>query len=232
MTRYKTQEQVERQREMCRNFHRKRRERMAADPVYAESERVKRRGWRKAERDRANALRPPKIRPVRIEGDLAFIPLSQGREAVIDAADVHLVASRNWHARSRDGIWYALSNERLPGGRRVLLSLHRVILGDIDKPVIDHADGDGLNNRRSNLRPATYQQNAVNSKPNSNSRTGFKGVAPTKSGRWTAQIRVDGRAKYLGTFGSPDEAACAYDAEAIRIHGEFARLNFPQGETP
>lgn len=110
--------------------------------------------------------RGKEIRPVRVEGDVAYVPLTRGYQAMIDAADAPLVADRNWAYHPQGGRWhvmgYAHSSWPLP---RMLM--HRIILGvgpgrrgirpgDI---VVDHRNGNGLDNRRSNLRTLTALEN-------------------------------------------------------------------------
>jgi HNH endonuclease len=95
---------------------------------------------------------------------------------------------------------------------------------------IDHANGDGLDNRRANLRPATHGQNQQNSRK---ART-YGGLPPTSrykgvsrfSARWKAEIRSPLGYFYLGLFDKEEDAARAYDAKAEQIYGAFARLNF------
>jgi hypothetical protein len=89
---------------------------------------------------------PKSIRPIRVEGNVAFVPLTKGRESVIDAADVHLVEGFNWFAHVRGGGAYACSLRLSPKRKHIIL--HRIIMGDPDGLEIDHIDGDGLNNRR------------------------------------------------------------------------------------
>lgn len=92
---------------------------------------------------------------------------------------------------------------------------------------IDHIDGDRLNNRPSNLRPATDQQNAGNVLRSFRHNTsGFRGVSRnSKTGKWHAQIKLFGKQTYLGRFDTPEEAARCYDAAARKHFGAFARLN-------
>jgi len=93
-------------------------------------------------------------------------------------------------------------------------------------PYIDHRNGNGLDCRRSNMRPATHAQNMKNRKRHSNNTSGFKGVSLDKeTGRWMARIYCDGRPIRLGGYATPDEAGMAYDEAALIHHGEFARTN-------
>ena len=98
-----------------------------------------------------------------------------------------------------------------------------------DAEMIDHRDGNGLNNRHTNLRPATDSQNQANKrKPKNGVTPSFKGVFwHGRDMKWAARIRVNGKRKYLGYFHSEVEAARAYDAVALLHFGEFAKLNFP-----
>lgn len=89
--------------------------------------------------------------------------------------------------------------------------------------VIDHINGNSLDNRRVNLRPATPRQNTWNSRKKSNGvESRFKGVSRNGTG-WTARIRVHGKTKCLGTFESPEMAAIAYERAAADLQGEFKR---------
>lgn len=87
---------------------------------------------------------------------------------------------------------------------------------------IDHADGDGLNNRISNLREATRSENAGNSSRRSDNVSGVKGVC-LHNGKWIAQIKVAGKNHRLGSFDSVEAAASAYKAAAVKYFGDFAR---------
>ena len=88
--------------------------------------------------------------------------------------------------------------------------------------IIDHIDGDGGNNRWSNLRRATAQQNGWNSR--GYAKSGYKGVYPTPSGKWTARIKINGRIINYPSRETPEEAHADY-CEAARVHhGAFARV--------
>lgn len=98
---------------------------------------------------------------------------------------------------------------------------------EIDGKLIDHRDGNGLNNLPSNLRIATSTENSRNRRKNSNNQSGYKGVCWCAR-KWRAAIRVNGKLKHLGYFENVTDAALAYDVAAIHYFGEFAHLNFPQ----
>jgi hypothetical protein len=147
------------------------------------------------------------------------IPLTQGKEAVVDDSD-HVALSRfRWYAvKNTNGVsvrWYAA---RCEWGRRVYM--HQVLSG---APEVDHRDGDGLNNRRTNLRAAAHWQNAGNQrKKASASASRFKGV--TKAGRrWRAVLQRLGKNRHLGYFDTEEAAASAYAREARAVFGDFAR---------
>ena len=157
------------------------------------------------------------IRPIRIEGNVAYVPLTQGREAVIDAADAEIVDGRNWYLDRSGGQMYAKSDA--PSRVR----MHCLLMG-LSGALVDHNDGDGLNNRRSNLRAATRGQNACNSKIRADSTSGFRGVSlHRQTGRWHAYINSNGRRHSLGYFATAEDAAAAYAKASLQMHGEFAR---------
>jgi hypothetical protein len=109
-------------------------------------------------------------------------------------------------------------------GRWSAARMHREIFGACDGQLVDHVDGDGLNNRRSNLRIATRAENNRNAAVRKDNTSGFKGVHWHKGdGRWQAQIRVAGKRIRLGAFDTPEAAHAAYCEAAARYHGAFAR---------
>ena len=165
------------------------------------------------------------IRPLRFEGNVAYVPLSQGYEAVIEAEDAPIVGTRNWNALVHpSGRVYAVSKYRLGGEQWRTVFLHRTILIAGSGYDIDHVNGDGLDCRLSNLRQATRSQNLMNSRRRSTSKSGYKGVSfVARHGHWRAEIKIEGKTKYLGSFPTPDEAHEAYVSAASQIFGQFAR---------
>lgn len=163
-------------------------------------------------------------RLIKFYGNAAYMQLTQGFWAVLDAEDAYLVCGRDWHARKCSGPVYAVANGHPDeNGKRGQIQMHRLIMGAPKGILVDHRDGNGLNNRRSNLRLATKAENARNKPAHRNNRSGLKGVHWSQvNRRWIALITHDGQKHHLGTFGTKEEASAAYEAAAIRLHGEFA----------
>jgi hypothetical protein len=146
-------------------------------------------------------------------------------QVVIDKADTSVVGSYKWRVNSQG---YAYRND-WNGGRQRKLYLHRAIMGiaNMTRGVeVDHIDGDRLNNRRNNLRLCTRgHNNAARRKQAGSSK--FRGVTWAKDKqRWQAQIGFRGKNIVLGRFKTEEEAARAYDKEARKLYGDFARPNF------
>jgi hypothetical protein len=156
------------------------------------------------------------------------IPLTRGRVSLVDDEDYAAVmAAGSWQAhRLRDGsdIWYAVRRQYSDGKRRHV-ALHTFLTG---WSYVDHINSDGLDNRRSNLRPVNASLNSANRRISSRNTSGYKGVSfQRSSGWWHAYIKVNQRRRHLGYFDTAEAAAHAYDAAALDIWGEYARTNFP-----
>lgn len=157
-------------------------------------------------------------------GAHAFVAMTRGYVAMVDAADIgHL--DRKWQANPQNRTVYAKR-----GGRKGTVYLHRLILHVQPGMEIDHVDGNGLNNSRSNLRACSHgENNAHRRKPRralSSSR--FLGVSWRRiEKKWCARLSTKVSSQHIGYFDSEHEAALAYDAAAARRFGRFAKLNFP-----
>lgn len=169
-------------------------------------------------------------RDIRMDGDVAFIPLTKGYEAAIDIADLPLVAGKPWCADIRyrkDGTVrtvYAVRVETRDKKSRTAL-MHRVIAETPLGMEADHWDGNGLNNRRSNLRNATVAQNRQNAAISADNTSGVKGVCWDKRAKkWKAQIAADGK-RWERRFLTINDAAAWRAEQAALLHREFARAS-------
>lgn len=161
------------------------------------------------------------------DGEVARL-FCDGRLAVVsilDSSDAAQLPQHRWLACRAWG-----GNVYVRGSREPRVYLHKHLMGAGPDVMVDHINGDTLDNRRINLRIATLQQNNQNRRGFAQS--GWKGVyrIPHKARRqWFSAIYFNGCAKRLGSFATPEEAALAYDTAAKQFFGEFARLNFPDG---
>jgi len=149
------------------------------------------------------------------------IPLGNGRFAVVDAADYEEVSKYKWRASHHGRTIYATCVKR---GRVVYM--HRMIMKARKGALVDHVDGNGLNNRRCNLRMCTPQQNRANVGPRGGA-SGFVGVHRFRD-KWAARVSHRGKMYHLGTYDDPVEAAKVRDRKAYGLFGEYAYLNFPE----
>ena len=158
-----------------------------------------------------------------------LITLTQGKQALVDDIDYKYLRQWKWCAhKSRGKVYVSRCESRASGS--AIVRMHQVIAQraglNVDNFVVDHRDGNGLNNQRNNLRQATKAQNQYNRRRNKNNVSGFKGVCRTSDNRkWRAGIQVAGHNVHLGCFDKAVDAAKAYNAAALKYFGEFAYLN-------
>jgi hypothetical protein len=165
-------------------------------------------------------------------GSVKLIPLTQGKVAIVDAEDYEWLNQWKWYAYKSGYTSYARRNIRVGKKKQTSISMHRFILhlSKGDAGIGDHKDRNGLHNWKDNLRIVTPNLNVVNGRRLSNNTSGFRGVVWSKKKRkWEAGIRSDYKLKFLGYFSDKTQAARAYDREAVRIWGNHAVLNFPEG---
>jgi len=149
------------------------------------------------------------------------IPLTQGKTALVDDEDYLLVSPFKWSAAQRR-TWYAVRIDH-----KKMIYLHRFLLGIPSEFQCDHINGDGLDNRRCNLRIATNAQNQWNRHKRQIHSSSFRGVTWDKNrNRWIVYITANKKTHYLGRYINETDAAKAYDEAAKRLFGEYANLNF------
>lgn len=166
--------------------------------------------------------------PKYVGGGVCEITLSNGMVSLIDEGDAETLGRYKWHASTSKASRTIYAKARITH-KQVGTFMHRVILC---YPLfcVDHINGNGLDNRRQNLRFCTIQQNSVNIKPRSFEKTSrYRGVYFNKaSKKWHAEIRHNMKLFRVGVFSDEVSAAIAWDAEALKRRGSFAVLNFPQ----
>ncbi|CAB5216873.1 putative NHN endonuclease [uncultured Caudovirales phage] len=152
---------------------------------------------------------------------MTTIELTQGKECLIDSSFYEEVSKRKW---CYSNVGYAVSRNKETGKVEYL---HRIILKAEGKMQVDHINGNRLDNRLDNLRVVSAQNNIRNSKKRKGNYTSeFKGVCFDKSrNKYKAEITVDGKCKSIGRFINEKDAALAYNNEALKIFGEFAKIN-------
>jgi hypothetical protein len=165
---------------------------------------------------------------------MAEVPLSRGRVAIVDNEHYEWLAKVKWYVITPGKCSYA-AHDTYIDEKRHCIYMHRLVMGlamkNSGSTLVDHINGDSLDNRRENLRFATKAQNSWNV-PALGGSSKYKGVQ--KHGQcagWTAGIKANNVRHYLGLFKTESEAAIAYNEAAVRLHGNFAKLNALSDET-
>lgn len=154
-----------------------------------------------------------------------------------DDRDADKIEPFRWSITKGHGnYYYAKRNlpRRADGSRPAPVSAHRELTECPKGMMVDHRNGNGLDNRQENLRVCTMSQNMMNRGKTRQNSTGFKGAYKTgdsKLNPYSAKIQKNKKVYCLGHYRTAEEAARAYDKKATELHGEFATLNFPKGNT-
>lgn len=152
------------------------------------------------------------------------VKLTKGYHATVDIADADVVAAFTWQAVVTGRRVYAATTVCAPGRKQYRLYMHRLLLSAPAGMEVDHVNGDGLDNRRRNIRLATGAENRRNKGLTAQNRSGLKGASwNNHAGKWEANIRAGGKRHYLGLFLTAETAHAAYAEAALRLHGAFAR---------
>lgn len=165
--------------------------------------------------------------PIYRRHDVKEIELTQGRVTLVDDADYEWLMQWKWTLMDKgQNALYAYRSGPRNGGRGKTIMMHRQVMHAPIGIDIDHRDGNGLHNCRSNLRFCNDRQNQANQRPRLGYSSKYKGVSWIKrEHRWRVGIKNSGKSIHLGYFDDEIEAALAYNAAALELSGEFARLN-------
>jgi len=158
---------------------------------------------------------------------MKVIPVSRNLLALLDDEDYELISKWKWSALPGKNTFYARRLVAVRGtGKRKNILMHRLVTNVGDDKEVDHRDGNGLNNQKSNLRICNPSQNSQNCQRYKNNTSGVKGVSFRKDrGVWVAEITCSGKKYYLGYFQNINDALLAYNNAAKQLHGEFAKPN-------
>ena len=156
------------------------------------------------------------------------IPLTKGKFALVDDDDFKKLSKYSWRYHRGGRCEYARRVPLVNDSPDVAnyFSMHRQILKAKCGTRIDHINGNGLDNRRSNLRYCNHSENICNRRLNINNKSGFKGVFFDKRiKKWTVSISKNRVLYRVGAYNTAHDAMIAYDAAAAVLHGKFARTN-------
>lgn len=165
------------------------------------------------------------------ETKTAYINLGNGHEAIVDLEDLPRLSRSRWYTKKqRGGLYYAYRCVMINGARK-RIPMHREVIGDIpDKMEVVHINGNGLDNRKSNLRVCSHRQNIQAGRKKRGRHLNSRVLTGKKAEKkWRARItNLTGQRLELGHFDSELDAAKAYDKAALELFGNFAQLNFPK----
>lgn len=170
---------------------------------------------------------PPMPKQNKTGEGFEIFKLNKGYFTKIDSEDLPRVSEHKWRVTTVDKYNKPRAVSSL-NGRKILL-LSRFIMNAPDGKVVDHVNGDTLDDRKSNLRVCSQRENLFNRKLNKNNHSGYKGVFWSgKHNKWLSQLQTNHKVYYLGLYSDKVKAAEAYDRKAIEFFGEYAKTNFPK----
>lgn len=152
------------------------------------------------------------------------IKLTQGKFVLVDDQDYRVLNKYRWYPIQGGDTFYAIRNSSMIKGKKTSIRMHREIMNPPFNLEIDHIDGNGLNNQRKNLRIVNSSQNQHNSKKPKHNTSGYKGISWNKEKKkFTAQIVINGKQIYLGSFSDIKKAHEAYKLMGLRLFKEYFR---------
>ncbi len=154
------------------------------------------------------------------------IKLTQNQYALIDNEDFELISKYKWHFRKDRRQGYAIAQDIFykDKKKRKRIRMHNLIMGVDNLGIVDHINGNKLDNRKSNLRFATFQQQATNRPMLKHNTSGYKGVIKGSKNRWRAIISINNKKIALGSFKTKKSASIIYNRAARILFGEFANI--------
>ena len=154
------------------------------------------------------------------------IKLTNGGVTLVDDSDYEELNQYKWFAHKERDTAYVLRYQYNGFRQYGRVLMHRQILNPEKSDDVDHVNGDGLDNQRSNIRVCSRQQNLENQRLRSDNTSGFKGVSLCNKNRaWRATVNLNGKQVHVGCYPTKEAAAQAYNHKAIELFGQFARSN-------
>ena len=150
------------------------------------------------------------------------IPLTQGKSAIVDEDVFDAIGKYKWCAAKQTcGIFYAVRGFMGPDGNQLMMRMHHCVVGQPHEGMeTDHINGDGLDNRRSNLRNVSHRENMLNHKKRRDGTKKSKYIGAhyhAQNGKWQSEIAINGQRKYLGIFENEIDAHHAYVRELQKV---------------
>lgn len=165
-----------------------------------------------------------KTNPITLVGGVAHIGTTNNETFFVDRSDVIKISGRYWGIMKMGNNHKYVCTRMYSGGECKVVMLHRFIMGAQKGQDVDHLDGNGLNNMRSNLRVCSHAENGANRRKIAKSASVYKGLTRCGGG-WCVRIKKDYKSHYIGCFKNESEAATAYNDAAKKYFGAFAKLN-------